>query len=101
MKRATFVLLCLAVALQVFDGWSTLFLFRFGGTESNPLACWLFEFFDAADTVIALKYLGAAVVCSIAWICGDERGAKTLAVIDGYYLLLLGSFNFRYVLKVL
>ena len=100
MRWTTFILLCLAVALQVFDGWSTLFLFQYGGTEANPLAAWLFGLLGAERTIIFFKYLGAAIVCFIAWIWHDERGARALAVIDGYYLVLLGAFNFRYVLKV-
>ena len=101
MRYSTLILLCLAVALQVFDGWSTLFLFQYGGTEANPLAAWLFTFMGAKGAVLFLKHLGVAIVCFIAWIWHDERGARALAVIDGYYLVLLGIFNFRYVLKVI
>ena len=77
------LMLIVAVLLQCFDQYSTLVLIQHGGIEANPLACWLFGFSDAGSVVIALKYLGAAVVCFIAWICGDERGAKVLGVIDG------------------
>jgi len=99
MRWTTFILLCLAVALQVFDGWSTLFLLQYGGTEANPLAAWLFTFMGAKGAVLFLKHLGVASVCFIAWIWHDERGAMALAVIDAYYLVSLGVFNFRYVLR--
>jgi len=100
MKRLTFILLCLAVALQVADGWSTLFLFQYGGTEANPLAVWLFGIVGVEWAIILLKTLGVGVVCFIAYICDERKGWKVLGLINAYYLILLGSFNFRYLWRV-
>jgi len=47
MRWTTLILLCLAVALQIFDG----------GTEPNPLATWVFAFMGAKGAIMLLDRL--------------------------------------------
>lgn len=93
-------MLILAVLLQCFDQYSTLVLIQHGGIEANPLAVWLFGLVGFERAIILLKTLGVGVVCFIAYICDERRGVKILGLINAYYLVLLGAFNFRYILRI-
>jgi hypothetical protein len=101
MARPVTLLLLIAVLLQAFDQYSTLVLVQYGGTEANPLAVWMFGMMGVEWTIILLKTLGLGIVCFIAYICDDRKSAKVLGLINVYYFILLGAFNFRFLLKVL
>ena len=94
-------MLIVAVLLQCFDQYSTLVLIQHGGIEANPFVVWLFGLVGVEQTIILLKTLGVGVVCFIAYICDDGRGVKILGLLNAYYLVLLGAFNFRYLWKVI
>ena len=94
------LMLIVAVLLQCFDQYSTLVLIQHGGIEANPLAVWLFGLVGVEGAIILLKTLGVGIVCFIAYICDERRGVKILGVINAYYLVLLGAFNFRYILRI-
>lgn len=93
------VMLILAVLLQAFDQYSTLVLIQHGGVEANPLAIWLSGLVGVEWAIILLKTIGVGLVCFIAYICDERRGVKILGLINAYYLILLGTFNFRYLLR--
>lgn len=93
-------MLILAVLLQCFDQYSTLVLIQHGGIEANPLAVWLFGLVGVEWAIILLKTIGVGVVCFIAYICDERKGAKVLGLINAYYLILLGSFNFRFLWRI-
>ncbi len=93
-------MLILAVLLQCFDQYSTLVLIQHGGIEANPLAVWLFGLVGFEWAIILLKTLGVGVVCFIAYICDERRGVGILGLVNIYYLVLLGGFNFRFLLRV-
>lgn len=97
-----FVLLLVAVLLQAFDQWSTLVLLQHGGVEASPIPVWCISAFGASCAVIGLKTLAVGLVCGIYWLCrGGEKAARILGLVNAYYLILLGWFNFRYILRVI
>ncbi|MDY0312484.1 MAG: DUF5658 family protein [Desulfobacterales bacterium] len=100
MARRVTILLLIAVLLQGFDQYSTLVLFQYGGIEANPLAVWLFGIIGVEWTIILLKTIGVGVICLIVYICDERKSVKILGLINVYYFILLGAFNFRYLLRV-
>jgi hypothetical protein len=101
MARRVTILLLIAVLLQAFDQYSTLVLFQHGGIEANPLAVWMFGIMGVEWAIILLKTIGVAIVCFIVYICDERKSVKILGLINVYYFILLGAFNFRYLLRVI
>ena len=94
-------MLIVAVLLQCFDGYSTITMLQYGGVfEANPLAAWWMGSVGIVHGTMGLKMLGVAGVCMVAYLCDERRGVKILGVLNAYYLILLGAFNFRYLLRV-
>ena len=90
-------MLILAVLLQCFDQYSTITLLQHGGVfEANHLAAWWMESVGVVYGTMGLKLFGVAAVCMVAYLCDERRGVRILGVLNAYYLILLGAFNFRY-----
>ena len=94
-------MLILAVLLQCFDQYSTITMLQSGGVaEANPLAAWWMESVGIVHGTMGLKMFGVAAVCMVAYLCDERRGVKILGILNAYYLILLGSFNFRFLWRI-
>jgi hypothetical protein len=89
-------LLIAGVLLQCFDQYSTLALIPHGGIEANPVGVYLMGTLGLIPATVAMKTLVVGIPCEIVrHYRSGIIAVKTLAVLDGYYLILLSAFNLR------